>query len=299
MNSLPYDIIEAMIQCFGRCFHYKDGVTSFLVAAGVPRPLVDQFRNEPKFKWARNVLTILGQSEVGCLTQRRILSQLCNLRDLPDRDAPDRDAGLDALRALKELALERHLVVQKLKEKHESKARVAAEKDCLLQERANKLAKLNKQFGSAVTTLDRQAAGYSLEELLAELFELFEVEYRRPYRTPTGTQQLDGHFVFDGFHYLVEAKWRKDQPTEQEIGGFKSKVDGKLESTRGIFISVQGFRPAVIEQFNSRGSNIILLDGSHLIHVFEGRVDLRDMLRQVIEKASQEGIVYSTPWANK
>ncbi len=297
MNPLPYDILEAIVQCFGRCFHYKDNVASFMLSAGVPRALVDQYRNEPKFKWARSVLTELGQSEGGCVTQRRILTQLCNLRDVADRDVPDRDAGLDALRNLKSLALERDLVVRKQKDKARSNAQIAAERERLLQERASKLAKLKNEFTAAATADDRQSAGYTLEDLLVELFALFELEYRRSYRTPTGTQQIDGQFGFEGFHYLVEAKWRKDMPAEQEIAGFKHKVDGKLESTRGVFVSVAGYRSAVIEQFNGRGSNIILLDGTHLIHVLEGRMDLREMLKLVIEKAAQEGVVYSTPWA--
>jgi hypothetical protein len=299
MDALPYDITEAMVQCFGRSFHYKDNVASFMLSAGVNRALVDKYRNEPKFKWARNVLAELGQFEAGAMIQRKLLTQLCNLRNLADQDVPDRDAGLQALRDLKALALERDLIVRKKREKDQSNARLAEERERLVRERASKLAALRDQFSAAVTTADRQSAGYSLEDLLVELFSLFELEYRRSYRTPTGTQQIDGQFTFEGFHYLVEAKWRKELPTEQEIAGFKHKVDGKLESTRGLFVSVQGFRAEVIEQFNGRGANIILIDGTHLIHVLEGRMDLREMLKLVIDKAAQEGVVYSTPWVTK
>lgn len=299
MGSLQYDVLEAMVQCFGLCFHYKDGMASFLLTAGVPKSLVDQHRNEPKFKWARNVLTDLGQTEDGCLAQRRVLAQLCNLRNVVERDVPDRDAGLDALRALKQLALQRDLIARKQRARERSNVQLAEERERLLQSRADKLGKLRRDFSDAVTSSDRQSAGYSLEDLLVELFALFELEYRRSYHTPMGTQQIDGQFTFEGFHYLVEAKWRKDRPVEQEIAGFKHKVDGKLESTRGVFISVTGYRPAVIEQFNGRGSNIILLDGSHLIHVLEGRMDLREMLKLVIDKAAQEGVVYSTPWLGR
>lgn len=296
MNPLPYEVTEAMVQCFGRAFHYKDRVAAFLLSAGVERTLVNKYRDEPKFKWARNILTELGESDAGRLTQRRILTQLCNLRNLADSDVPDRDAGLDALRALKQLALDRDLVVRKQREKERDTARIAEEREKLVRERAAKLSRLRDDFTTAITSTDRQAAGYSLEDLLVELFALFEIEYRKSYRTPTGTQQIDGQFNFQGFHYLVEAKWRRDRPTEQEIAGFKHKVDGKLESTRGLFVSVQGYRPEVVEQFNGRGSNIILIDGSHLVHVLEGRIDLREMLTFIINKAAQEGVVFSTPW---
>ena len=116
---------------------------------------------------------------------------------------------------------------------------------------------------------------------------LFGIDYRKPYKT--STEQIDGHVSFDSFDYLVEARWRKDQPGVQEIGGFKAKVDSKLESTRGIFLAVQGIRPEVIGQFQGRGCNIIFWDGADLIEVLEGRIDLRDAMKFKIEKAAQEG----------
>lgn len=36
LGPLPSDIVEAMVQCFGRAFHYKDAVASFLLACEVP-----------------------------------------------------------------------------------------------------------------------------------------------------------------------------------------------------------------------------------------------------------------------
>ena len=109
----------------------------------------------------------------------------------------------------------------------------------------------------------------------------------------TDTQQIDGHFNFQGFDYLVEAKWRSDQPTEQELGGFQRKVNSQLESTRGFFVSVQGFRTEVAAQFNGHGANLILMDGRDLIHILDGRSDLRDALKRKIERAAQEGIVFT------
>ena len=290
MDSLPYDITEAMVQCFGRSFHYKDGMAAFLLSAGVDRALVDKYRERAKFVWARSVLTDLSQSEAGCVTQRRILTELCKLRNVADKDAPDRDAGLEALRQLKSLAYEQNLVAKQKKQKKSDRAKIDEQRQKILADRRAKLDALRQQFLAGYTTDDRQSAGYSLENLLVDLFSLFEIDYRKSYRTPT--QQIDGQFSLEGFHYLVEAKWRKEMPTEQEIGGFKHKVEGKLESTRGLFISVPSFRTQVIDQFNGKGAKIILMDGSHLIHVLEGRMDLRDLLKMAINKAAQEGVVY-------
>ncbi|MDF0675425.1 MAG: restriction endonuclease [Nitrospira sp.] len=171
------------------------------------------------------------------------------------------------------------------------KKRLAEEQNRVVQERSRKLEALRKSFNSAVVSSNRQEAGYSLEDILKDLFALFEVEYRKPFRTVT--QQIDGHFSFQGFDYLVEAKWRQNQPVEQELGAFKHKIDGKLESTRGFFVSIPGFREEVIAQFNGRGANVILIDGRDLVHILEGRIDLRDALKRKIEKAAQEGIVFA------
>lgn len=291
MEPVPYEILEAMIQCFGLAFHYKDAMEVFLVQAGVDKALVKKYRAEKKFPWARRVLSELGQSEQGCLIQRKVLMALYQLRNLPDPGVEDKDAGLEALRKLKSMAKEYDLVAREEKQKSADKARLAEERIKLQQERAIRLQELRELFIEAVRNPDRQQAGYSLEDLLADLFRLSEIEYKKSFRTPT--QQIDGHFKFEGFDYLVEARWRSDRPTEAEIGSFQWKVNSKLESTRGLFVSVPGFRPKVIEQFNGCGTNIILMDGEHLAHILEGRIDLRDALKIMIETAAQKGVVYT------
>lgn len=288
---MPFEILDAMIQCFGRAFHYKDPMASFLIGAGVGRPLVDKYKHEPKFVWSRHLLTELGESDEGRITQRKVLTAICRLRNLPDPGVEDRDAGIEALRTLKKLAVEHQLVVKDEIDKTQSRARHAEELAKIAQERAAKLQRLRDIFNMNVVREDRQAAGYSLEDLLLDLFSLFEIEYKRPYRTET--QQIDGFFSLYGFDYLVEARWRKDQPTESEIGAFQRKVNTKFESTRGLFVSVVGFRQEVARQFDGAGANIILMDGVHLTHILEGRIDLREALKIMIETAVVKGVVYS------
>ncbi len=289
MDSLPYEIKEQLIQCFGRCFHYKDNVESFFRSAGVSRELANKYRDQPKFVWAKRLLNDLEESDNGRLLQRKILAQFCKLRDLPD-EVPDRNAGLDTLRKLKSLANKYSIEYEEKKQETKNRAENFKKKTDIVLERNQKLTELRDKFYSNVTATNRQKSGYELEDLLKDLFSLFEISYKKSYRTET--QQIDGHFKFDGFDYLVEAKWRADLPNESEIGGFQRKVRTKLESTRGLFLSVNGFREEVIEQFNGLGANLILMQGEDLVHILEGRVDLRDALTKKIEKASQYGIIY-------
>ena len=151
---------------------------------------------------------------------------------------------------------------------------------------------LREEFSRLVTSTESpQARGYSLEDILAELFAVHELQYRRSYRT--STEQIDGSFQFRGFDYLVEARWRRDPPGEADLAALKTKVDKKITSTRGLFVSVAGFRPEVVAEF-TRGvrSNIILMDGPDLSLILEGHVSLTDALTMKIEKAAQEGMIY-------
>lgn len=185
MDPLPYDIVEAMIQVFGRSFYYKDSMASFLLGAGVPKSLIDNYRTEYKYPWARKILNELSNSEEGRIIQRKILTQMCRLRNLPDPNVSDKDAGLDALRRLQKLANEYQMIYSEEKKTTISRRELKAQEVQLLNQRAQKLEELRNNFNQNVTNINRQSAGYSLENLLEELFALFEIEYRPPYKVDT------------------------------------------------------------------------------------------------------------------
>jgi restriction endonuclease Mrr len=290
MDTLPYTIKEQIIQCFGRCFHYKDTVEAFLRSAGVSQELANKYKHEPKFVWARKVLNDLEGSDDGRVIQRKILTELCRLRNVPE-DVPDRNAALDTLRKLKELANDHQIEYEIVKKETAFRNETAKNKLKIIEERNAKLSNLNAKFIEGIQSRNRQKAGYDLEDILKELFALSEVDYKRSYRTET--QQIDGHFKFDGFNYLLEAKWRQDQPNEAEIGSFQRKVNTKLDATRGVFISINGFRQEVINEFSGHGTNIILMSGEDIIHILEGRVELKEALNIKIECASQYGTAYT------
>jgi len=290
MEYLSYDVKDQIIQCFGKCFHYKDNVESFLRSAGVSRELASKYKDQAKYVWARNVLNDLENFEDGKIIQRRILGELCKLRNVP-AEVLDRNAGIDALRKLKSLVAEKQIQFEEQKAETKSRADRFKDKNQIIQERSTKLIELKDMFFKGSISEDRQKSGYELEHILKELFALSEIEYKKSYKTEN--QQIDGHFKLDGFNYLVEAKWKKDMPNENEIGGFQRKVNTKLESTRGLFVSVNGYRDEVVFQFNGQGANIILMSGEDLMHILEGRIELKEALQIKVDKAAQYGIVYT------
>jgi len=288
--QLPFEIRQQIIQCIGLCFHYKDNVEAFFISCGVNKNLASKHKHLAKFTWARTLLAELDDMDDGFHIQRRILTELCKLRNLPDKDAPNPNAGISALRKLKELAVENKLEVEDEKKNVNQRKLMEKEKMRIIQDRVKILEDLKNIFYSEFSSDDRQKAGYSLEDILEKLFPIFDLDYRKSYKIDT--QQIDGSFKLDGFNYLVEAKWRSDLPSESEIGAFKRKVDTKFDSTRGVFISISGFRDEVIKSFEGQGSNILFVSGEDIIHILEGRISLDEILRTKIDKASEEGKVY-------
>jgi hypothetical protein len=134
---------------------------------------------------------------------------------------------------------------------------------------------------------EAQARGYDLETLLGELFGLYGIPYHPPFRKAS-VEQTDGFFTFEGFQYLIEARWRKAPPGIADLRAFSGKVDAKLESTRGLFVSVAGFRQEVLEEARPI-RNLIYLDGADLAHIFEGRVILTKALSAKLEQAAKRG----------
>ncbi|WP_052682146.1 restriction endonuclease [Saccharothrix sp. ST-888] len=248
-----------------------------------------------KAKIARALFDDLGgQGSVGHAVQRKIIEELCQMKR-PHADAPDQRAGAEALTELKREAVAEQILVNP--EQAATEARKAAEKRRVqaIAERRLILGELCAEFIALVQQGNGQSTqgrGYDFEKLLARLFQVHDLDYRPSYRIDR--EQIDGSFHFRGFTYLVEARWRSAQPDLGDLLDFKGKVDGKLDSTRGVFISMAGFDPGVLDYFvrNSRGSrnNIIMFTGRDVSQLFEGNIGLVDALTKKVDAAEQEGL---------
>lgn len=289
---LPLDVKNALIEVCGRSFWYKQPLFDILARAGIPEDLYFKYEHEAKFKIARQLLGDLEQmGEEGMVLQRRLLTELCKLRDLPDKEVPDRDAGLDALRALKSNAMEHDLVAQEEKATTTRRASGAETTVQRARDRQRRLQKLRQVFTDLVASTDRQARGYELEDLLKELFAIHEIPYRKSYSADG--EQIDGFFTFGGFDYIVEARWRQSAPDLADLSAIRTKVERKIESTRGLVVSIPSFRRDVIQRLREAGpANLILMDGYDLVLILEGQVSLIDALQAKVDKAAQEGIMY-------
>jgi hypothetical protein len=280
-------------------FYFRDDVRAVFLIAGVPRALYDRYDDpdtNSKAKIARIIFDELGATgEPGYVVQRKIVEELCRM-SRPHHKATDKHAGAMALAELKQEATAEQILVDSQKAAADARRTANQRKAMAVQERRLRLGELRKTFLALNrlvpgTDAERQGRGYKLERLLADLFRLHDMEYRPSYRIPG--EQIDGSFHFRGFTYLTEAKWRVTTPTAGDLLEFKAKVDGKIDSTRGVYVSMAGFDQAPLNHAMhvARGArnNVVLFDGRDITLLFEGSIGLIDALTAKIDAAEQTG----------
>lgn len=60
-----------------------------------------------------------------------------------------------------------------------------------------------------------------------------------------------------------------------------------------MFISVNGFREEVIQEYSGEGAKIIFMDGTELVYILEGIISLKECLDKKILDSVKYGKVYS------
>lgn len=155
---------------------------------------------------------------------------------------------------------------------------------------SQKLEELKTKFFEIAINTNKQQRGFQLEKLLNELFILFELSAKLSFKI-TG-EQIDGAFTFDGTDFLLEAKWQKEPIPASELYAFGGKITNKLKNTLGLFISIDGFSKDGIETNNPITKQMILMDGEDLMLIFDGRIQLNEMILLKRQHASQTGEIF-------
>jgi len=159
--------------------------------------------------------------------------------------------------------------------------------------RTERLADLNRRFialasGSDVTPQER---GFALEALFFELLAFSEFEYTKPYRTANG-EQIDGHFRYEKFDYLVEAKWTEAPTQQSDLSVFDGKIRGKAQSTRGFCLSANGFAESAILKFSGDAPKIVLMTGEDLALVLNEQITFDDAMKAKVDAIVRKGQIY-------
>ena len=138
--------------------------------------------------------------------------------------------------------------------------------------------------------MNRGRGRYKLQPLLHDLLVIFDLDPKASFAI--SGEQIDGAFSFDGDDYVVEARWQNEPADPVALRDFAGKIDTKLKTTLGVFVSINGFTEAAVANHSHKGANMVLVDGEDLYAILDGRDKLPDVLRRKRRHASQTGDIY-------
>lgn len=289
LRPIPTDLQQAVIQCAGKVFHFKGDLKALLIRCGVSEGVYLKYETESKFKIMRSILTDLDQvGQNGIRVQHRIVHEFVQLRTINANGVEDLEGAKAALLHLKSLASQQPIMSASDEQEIAARVETAKRRQRTVAARTEKLAELKSTFYKLTTAENaEQTRGYSLEGLLHDLFELFDIMYLPSYKT--SSEQTDGLFDYKSHHYLVEARWRREPPGLADLRSFREKIRDKYEGSRGIFLSIAGFRDQVVADFRQADNPVLLVDGRDLIEILEERVSLPDALDAKLAHAAKTG----------
>lgn len=125
-----------------------------------------------------------------------------------------------------------------------------------------------------------QRRGHKLEDVLSELFEIFDIPTTGQFRRNAGGEQIDGGFILDGSRYLVECKWTSKSIGQSDIDAFYGKITRSGAQTMGLFVSINGVSGHVVHLTKqNQEKRIFLMDGDDLRASLAGKISLIDLLQ--------------------
>ena len=156
---------------------------------------------------------------------------------------------------------------------------IAAESEALL-----------KRFDEMAYSTDAQRRGYLLEELLVRTFQLHQVDVVRSFKRNNGSEQIDAAFKLEGWHYLVECRWREKLADTRQVDGLRGQVQRSGKQTMGVFLAINGWSSHVPGNLKQNpDKSVLLMDGYDLRIVLEGRIALRELLLAKLTHFNIEG----------
>lgn len=288
--------INALKEALTNIYWYKSDLRSFIMNT-ISEPAILSRLNWNEYK--RNIVTIL----IDFLSRNqdsyqndllRLMTEVIKIRDFSHLERLEdgkkkAQKAKESVKALEAL-MKGHSDLVEEKKKYEERRKDVYEKILETTGVKEKLEELQKEYFSLISSTEPQKRGYQLERILKELFALFDLDPKASFKV-TG-EQIDGAFTFENTDYLLEARWQQDPVSTKELDAFSGKLGRKLENTLGLFLSINGFSEDSVKAHAAGRKLMILVDGSDLMAVLEGRIDLIQLLLRKRRHASQTGNIY-------
>lgn len=282
-TQVPYEVQAALIDATGRVFWYWNDYRHYLRKAGVHQAVVKRLTVGAGLSKYDVMRQLLDELDAAGATGRQMQLQLVRAMvatRVPAADGAEPADAKQAQASLRDVADEHGLLPETkaaseraqesiaVKQRREAAGARARERQASAQRRAALFA----EYCALLTqTDDKQRRGYRLEEMLGEVAEIDGLRYHPPYRKEN-VVQTDGMLVFEGFQYLMEARWRMDAPDVAAVAALAHKASRSLQSTRALFVSVVGFRSEVVTELQSGVKNVLLISGAEFSLILEGHM---------------------------
>ena len=298
--SFPSDIKSAMRDCILKIFWPKRDIASFFQDNGCTSSDMKCLGDYKEISRARMIDTMFqhlsSRADGGLGPYRAMLQALATwshfdpyyFDKLKKLNREDAQRAIEHLRQLEEIR--DHEIKRKREERfrHEQISRQA---------KSSREALRDEYISLLQGSLPPQKRGYALEQILQELAKLSNLEVTEPFRILG--EQIDGAVKFDGEHYLIEAKWQDAAASNEPVYQLAGKVEGKFYG-RGIFISVNGYSPLVVESLaKGKALKTVLIDGADVMLVLEGFLSFADLLDRKVKSAQTSGLIYVDPQTGK
>jgi hypothetical protein len=288
--------LMALQRALTNIYWYKPDLRSFLHhTIDAPDVLARLNWDDYKRNVIRSLVTFMARD------QRRyqdhllkLMTEVCRMEDFShlrhldggEAKADQAEKAVAALRALvtphDELLAEQRAAEERRRRTYEQSLKDQAVR--------RDLENLMRRYSAMLKPGDEQQRGYELEHVLNELFQLFDLDPKEAFKVKG--EQIDGAFTFENTDYLLEARWRAAAADTAALDGFKGKITRKLDNTLGLFLSINGFQRNAVDLHSTIRPVMILMDGSDLWAVLEGRVDLLQLLLRKRRHAALKGEIF-------
>jgi hypothetical protein len=288
--------IHALKEALSTVYWYKSDLKSFLTLA-LGDPLVVNRLNweDPKRNVVGSLVDFLAGDEerhqdalIRLMLDVAAIDDFAHLERL-DAGPSKAEAAMTAVKTLREYT-KAHQDVLDEQEAVARRRQLAHEKRLQTQAVSEALDSIKSKYYTLIGSTAPQQRGYALERILRQLFELFDMDPRASFKI-TG-EQIDGAFTFERTDFLLEAKWQQELVGIGELDAFAGKISRKLDNTLGLFLSINGYSPDAVSLHTATRPVMILMDGSDLMAVLEGRIELGALLLRKRRHAAQTGELF-------
>lgn len=224
----------------------------------------------------------------------KLMSEVCEINDFShlERIEDGHEKAKIAKKSVEALRqqIKGHQYLVEQQKQQEFRRQQAYEKTLQVKGVQEKLDEIKNDFYSLVGSSNPQTRGFQLEKIIKDLFNLFDLDPKASFKI--SGEQIDGAFTFESVDFLFEGKWQQELVSTHDLDAFSGKLTRKLDNTLGLFLSINGFSEDAVKAHSTGRRLMILMDGSDIMGVLEGRIDLLQLLLRKRRHASQTGNIY-------